>query len=396
LSQEALAEILSVDRSTIVRWERAETDPQPWHRPRLAEALKITIDELADLLADVGGAHAGEPAVELAGASDAIRMNGPLAKRRLPDVGAPVAANSGSLDHRSATAHAERLLRHFLSLEAEVGGNGLYASLAEQVEQLAPTVDRCARPTLLSAFGQLCQLTGWLALDANRHDVARQYLCMSVLAAHQADEPALAASALAYMSLQETYRDNPGRALALAKTAHDMASGSATRCGHTMLATRLARAHAKLGNKRDALAAAGRAEDVFASSGSTQPEPLWLSYVDQREVTAQKGACYLDLGMPREAVGALTYALQLLDRHSPSHARDRVHYLSRLAKCHLLSGDLDQACGTAHEALDAGRTLGSARVLERIGEFHAALAPHAGYREARTFRDRFSAFLQSR
>ncbi|MET8042380.1 helix-turn-helix transcriptional regulator [Micromonospora sp. NPDC005215] len=56
LSQERLAEALGVDRSTIVRWERAETDPQPWHRPRLAAALKLSIEELADLLADVGQA----------------------------------------------------------------------------------------------------------------------------------------------------------------------------------------------------------------------------------------------------------------------------------------------------------------------------------------------------
>ncbi|MEK8106630.1 helix-turn-helix transcriptional regulator [Micromonospora sp. M12] len=56
LSQERLAEALGVDRSTIVRWERAETDPQPWHRPRLAAALKLPIEELADLLADVGQA----------------------------------------------------------------------------------------------------------------------------------------------------------------------------------------------------------------------------------------------------------------------------------------------------------------------------------------------------
>jgi transcriptional regulator with XRE-family HTH domain len=54
LSQEALAEVMGVDRSTIVRWERAATEPQPWHRPRLARALKVSIEELAALLADVG------------------------------------------------------------------------------------------------------------------------------------------------------------------------------------------------------------------------------------------------------------------------------------------------------------------------------------------------------
>lgn len=54
LSQERLAEVMSVDRSTVVRWERADTDPQPWQRPRLADALRISVEELAELLADAG------------------------------------------------------------------------------------------------------------------------------------------------------------------------------------------------------------------------------------------------------------------------------------------------------------------------------------------------------
>src|SRR4051812_31944532 len=53
LSQEHLAERVGVDRSTIVRWERADTEPQPWHRPRLAQALGISLGELDSLLTDI-------------------------------------------------------------------------------------------------------------------------------------------------------------------------------------------------------------------------------------------------------------------------------------------------------------------------------------------------------
>ncbi|WCN82521.1 helix-turn-helix transcriptional regulator [Micromonospora sp. LH3U1] len=53
LSQEGLAEILGVERSTIVRWEGAETDPQPWHRSRIADALRVTLEQLDEMLVDV-------------------------------------------------------------------------------------------------------------------------------------------------------------------------------------------------------------------------------------------------------------------------------------------------------------------------------------------------------
>jgi transcriptional regulator with XRE-family HTH domain len=398
LSQERLAEAVRVDASTVARWERGETDPLAVYRPRLAEALNVSVEEVGELLAE--GSETEHPATErttedLLEPEEPLPITSHLLRQEPADAGSTPASRQ-YIDHRRAVAHAERLLGHFLALEAEVGGDQLYAPLAAQVERFAPVADAAARPSLLGAFAQLCQLTGWLALDANRHSIARQHFCTAVLAAHQADEPALAASALAYMSLQETYRNHPERALALARTAYDVASGSGTPFVNTMLATRLARAQARAGNGQDSLAAIGRAEEAFARSDGSQPEPLWLSYVDEREVAAQRGACYLDLGQYQQAVAALTEALQLLDQRTPTQARDRVHYLSRLAKCHLLAGDLDQACATAHEALDHGWTLGSARVVERIGEFHAALAPYARYREIRAFRDRFSAFMQSR
>ena len=52
LSQERLAEQLSVERSTVQRWEAGQSMPQPWHRPRLATILGISHDKLAELLAD--------------------------------------------------------------------------------------------------------------------------------------------------------------------------------------------------------------------------------------------------------------------------------------------------------------------------------------------------------
>jgi tetratricopeptide (TPR) repeat protein/transcriptional regulator with XRE-family HTH domain len=55
LTQEQLAALLGVERTTVVRWERGQTDPLPWLRPMLAGALEVSADRLEELLA-VGGA----------------------------------------------------------------------------------------------------------------------------------------------------------------------------------------------------------------------------------------------------------------------------------------------------------------------------------------------------
>jgi len=57
LTQEALAGLLGVERSTVVRWERGETEPAPWIQPRLAKALRVSADRLQELLVSDGGSR---------------------------------------------------------------------------------------------------------------------------------------------------------------------------------------------------------------------------------------------------------------------------------------------------------------------------------------------------
>ena len=79
LTQEALASLLDVERSTVVRWERGETEPLPWIRPRLAKALRVSADRLEELL---GGGRPGEtrgPANGRAGGVAAVPRQLPAA-----------------------------------------------------------------------------------------------------------------------------------------------------------------------------------------------------------------------------------------------------------------------------------------------------------------------------
>ncbi|MGH4011230.1 MAG: helix-turn-helix domain-containing protein [Pseudonocardiaceae bacterium] len=52
LTQESLAQRLGVERSTVVRWEAGTTEPLPSIRPKVAHALRVSTDQLAELLSE--------------------------------------------------------------------------------------------------------------------------------------------------------------------------------------------------------------------------------------------------------------------------------------------------------------------------------------------------------
>jgi transcriptional regulator with XRE-family HTH domain len=62
LTQEQLAEQLGVERTTVLRWERGQTQPQPWLRPRLAKTLGVSADRIEELLVAAPASAVGRAA----------------------------------------------------------------------------------------------------------------------------------------------------------------------------------------------------------------------------------------------------------------------------------------------------------------------------------------------
>ncbi|MGH3873671.1 MAG: helix-turn-helix transcriptional regulator [Pseudonocardiaceae bacterium] len=56
-TQESLAEVLEVDRSTVARWEAGHHEPWPYLRPKLARLLKVSAEELNELLWSTPSVH---------------------------------------------------------------------------------------------------------------------------------------------------------------------------------------------------------------------------------------------------------------------------------------------------------------------------------------------------
>ncbi len=96
LTQERLAEQLGVERTTVVRWERGETQPLPWLRPKLAQALGVSADRIEELLSDGAPASPQGPT--------AVPRQVPAAVADFTGRAAELQALTGMLDQAGAGA----------------------------------------------------------------------------------------------------------------------------------------------------------------------------------------------------------------------------------------------------------------------------------------------------
>jgi tetratricopeptide (TPR) repeat protein/transcriptional regulator with XRE-family HTH domain len=130
LTQEQLAERLGVERTTVVRWERGQTQPVPWLRPRLAAALGVSADRIEELLAV--GTSAGAP-----GQVAAVPRQLPPAVAGFTGRAAELAALTAILDKAGACVPGTVAISAICGT-AGVGKTALALHWAHQVAQRFP------------------------------------------------------------------------------------------------------------------------------------------------------------------------------------------------------------------------------------------------------------------
>lgn len=327
LSQEALAEVMGVDRSTVVRWERAVTEPQPWHRPRLARALKVSIEELAALLADVG-----EPAA--------------LPSERL----AYVLKHPASVDLVAVAYLRERLAR----LDERYDHTPSTLLLAEAGQLYGQTVflrehaGHLVRRELLAAEVEAATLMGQLVWDASQrrdHRTASHFFDQAIAASQHRHDPigeALAHLRLSYVALYGT--GNPHDGLVRARRAATTAEpGSHVLAGLALL--HVGEAHAMLGDGSSCEDALGLAEDHFTAISPDDPAGVLFAPTEHGRLA---GSCFLFLGRPDKAEPILEATRRALTNQKKSTAI----VLGNLALAGIRQRNVDAAVVRLHEAID--------------------------------------------
>jgi hypothetical protein len=134
--------------------------------------------------------------------------------------------------------------------------------------------------------------------------------------------------------------------------------------GHALLATREARAHARLGDEVGCVRALNEAADLTQESDPAADAP-WISWVNLPVMVADAGRSWLELGYFRRAEHCLVRGIELFGESQP---RNRMLHWASLAEARLGRQELDGAAEAAEQALSLAEVMASHRARIRLSD----------------------------
>jgi transcriptional regulator with XRE-family HTH domain/tetratricopeptide (TPR) repeat protein len=441
LSQERLAEIIGVDTSTVARWERGMADPLAVHRPRLAEALRVPVEDVAELLIST---EVSSQLVERRWS--AVQLHAWGALRTLEDLGvfvrsdmltrrdllaAAIAAASGKelvepiaqwLETAPAGLPAsdtggmgrigmsvvdgiERTVREFAASDASAGG-GLAREAA--LGQLKYTVDLAQHASysaavgtrLLTVIADLAGWVGWMSYDAGMSGPAQRYFWYGIQAAHEAGTERAQLRAVGILTDLAIQAQAAGQLdtarqlldLALEHVPDDERRFNAVRA---ILRSRQATVLSGMGmgQLREVNAHVEQSFDLFHRAGDDEHSSAvadYYPYACEAELASVAAGCYLELAQEqvRHTSRAEDLARQALNNWDDGYARSKVFDQVTLTRIRLCAGELDQACADGQEAIRmAAGVSESKRVRTQLGRLRDE-AGHQGRGNVRELRER--------
>jgi len=384
-SQEQFAWELRVDRTTVGRWERGETDPQPYIRPRLARALKVNPTELGKLLksgvenghtaTDAGG-HLPQEPLDSGTLDDMIRRE---FLRLVSVAGAIVTLPQGEVSEVESAIGADdlgvrsTLNSHLWSIYGLTSSKqSVYPLVREQLSTLTSAL-REARSddehrALCGMVGDVAQLAGEVWFDANRYTEAAHCYALAADAGKEAGDRDLWACALVRHSFVSLYARRYDDALPLLDAA-----GLLARNGDSQLPTRhwvasvRAQVFAGLGDADGCTRALDEAVGVQGLSGVVPCG--WLRFTGDR-LAEERGSAFVTLGRLDLAERALADALE--GSLSP---RRRGSVLTDLAVIGARRKDVDQLVFHGTNAVELAHGTGSGYIARRLQSLKDHLGP---------------------
>lgn len=285
-------------------------------------------------------------------------------------------------------ADVERLHRarlEFIALDRVNGGGHAATWLVDHLDRavtplLAGRYTAAVGRELFSAVAALTELAGWMYFDQHQQGVAQRFYIQALSLARQSGDRAYASHVMSNLATQAAFLGHGADAARLARAAR---SGAGRAAPHTLL-SRLAVVEARgwglVGDRHETRAAIRRADHAMSRS-NPDADPAWLTTFTPAHHAGSVMHALRDLGLYAEAAQHADLALDLPD----SNVRTRALHQTLMATVHAGRGDLDAACATAGQALNAYPHLASARLHARLRDFARRLKPHHDVRCVRDY-----------
>jgi hypothetical protein len=333
MTNESFAEYLGVAVRTVAYWrKRPEMVPGVANQEILDAALERAPDrakaQFAVLLGQVAGDAPAEPPeehFEIPGTG--LLGKSASASPEFGDSAYLLSVHSHikeivALDNRFGAADLIRLSTRFF--------NGLHDHLG------AGTYDPRIERDLHSAAGELAEVVGWLAYDAEAHNLARRMNQEALYFTRLAGDTEMELLTLQNSSMHAGAQGRPREALQIARSVLEGSYRLSPRLKALFL-TRKARALAQ-GGDESALQMFSEIRSLYLD-GVSDGDPAWAWWIDDRELAWHEAMAQRDLGLESRAIDHFERSVQ-----ATAATEIRSQYLHR---AYLLQAQVDNSTWNA-------------------------------------------------
>ncbi|MFG2314034.1 transcriptional regulator [Streptomyces tendae] len=371
---------LSIGVRQVRRWE---SDNPPWPQPDCQRVLVHLLGQSMEALGFTPpwGTDGSKP--------DPVQRT-PVAPGAVP-LRLPVAAARPALAFQPTTVGSDfhTVTKSHRRLYWSVEPAGLHPAVEAHARLGCALLPETAEPTrsvLAAALAETYLLAGRIEFfDLREPSLAHETLLQALQAAGEADDSLLGSAIIAHMAFipgwagdREAARERMTAARTYARRTSTSAEFLAwldaveaeceTRCGHT----------------RTALHLIGHAEDILRE-GNEYSSPEWMDWFSPARLAAFKGNTQLLAGHLPQARASLLAALEAL---APGEEKQRTVVYGDLAAVEAASGNPEEACSYAAQALDQLALTWYATGMDRVREVRRVLTPHEHERCVRSLDDR--------
>jgi len=264
------------------------------------------------------------------------------------------------MDNRYGGGHARIPAIHYLSTEL--------------LPRLSLTYPENQMRQMFTAAAKLAATAGWMTYDVGGYGLGQRYMTQALRLCVEGRDHILAGQIFAGMSHLATNMGNPREGLALARAGIATAKRTGSQLGLMRIYAMRGRAHAALGEGRQAAQSITQAELALDKSRAPQSESEWVQYLDSAYLAAETACCFRDL---KDYDNAERFAVTAV-KGAGARGRRQVISLSVLATATLRrrNGDVHQAVITAKKALEQLERVSSERSAKALREFRRQLIPY--------------------